>query len=211
MFHAVLTSGPHAHRLEKLDLFNRFHARTMAASAAESLLVDFGFSAFSSASSGNPACERSPMGPEPSRARNSWHEAIVCFALLSTRALGSGGESALQLVNNMRTSYECGDGLLAHLPSREWNTAHSEQLIYIGTQAVWSAALRAANADIGSEDDAHSRRSLDRGMHENAFRLFCADNIRDGLLPVSNLHDEIRLWPNAQLATWLLLEPMDFL
>jgi len=42
------------------------------------------------------ALQLGPSGTWAGRARNSWHDSIVAFALLSTRSLGCGGESATQ-------------------------------------------------------------------------------------------------------------------
>jgi len=48
--------------MAKLGVVDKFRARTMAACTAESLLLDFGFSTFSSVSGGNPAQRLGPSG-----------------------------------------------------------------------------------------------------------------------------------------------------
>ena len=92
--------------------------------------------------------------------RNSWHDGLACFALLSSGALGVGGETPAGLVRAMSASYRCDvTKTLLHRP-RELRTsgdaraeaASDEAAGGEATSEVASGAADSGAADSGAAD-----------------------------------------------------------
>jgi len=219
--------------------------RAMAGCAVDSLLREFGYSRY--------ATEGTPPGAYLGRVgggvlgssrsgcargvrlgvlapRNSWHDGLACFALLSSGALGVGGETPAGLVRAMTESYRCaetkqllhrprelrasadvsaeaasGDANSGEAPSGEADSGE-EEVTFTGSQALWSAVVRAA--ELTSE-----RAEAVGGADVPALRAWDAEHRKpqpSGLLPVANVYRDARLWANTEWAAWLLLDKGDF-
>ena len=169
--------------------------RAMATSAADSLLADFGYSLY--------ANEGVPPGTYLGRVapRNSWHDCIASFALIASGVLGVGGESAPGLVRQLTLSYRGETGAIYHEPVELRSVADKPPVAFTGTQALWSAVVRAA--EIGN-----AKSEAAGGVDLPALRTWC-ESFRQpasGLLPVANEYPDARLWANTEWAAWVLLD-----
>ena len=176
--------------------------RAMASCAADSLLREFGYSLY--------ATEGLPPGAYLGRVapRNSWHDSIVAFALLTSGCLGVGGESPAGLLRAMVESYRNPDGQIRHLP-RELCPAEGvadtmeAAVAFTSTQGLWSAVVRAADLSSSRADAVDADTAALRSWHESYVQ-------ETGLLPVANVYADARLWANTEWAAWLLLDRGDF-
>ena len=85
-----------------------------------------------------------------------------------------------------------------------------EEVAYTGSQALWSAVVRAAEltserAEAVGGADVPALRAWDVGPH-----TYRKPQESSGLLPVANVYGDARLWANTEWAAWLLLDKSDF-
>ena len=90
--------------------------------------------------------------------------------------------------------------------SGEAGTA-AEEVAFTGSQALWSAVVRAAEltsdrAEAAGGTDVPALRAWDEAQR--------APEAAGGLLPVANVYRDARLWANTEWAAWLLLDKADF-
>ena len=81
-----------------------------------------------------------------------------------------------------------------------------EEVAFTGSQALWSAVVRAA--ELTSE-----RAEAAGGADVPALRAWDDEHRKpqsSGLLPVANVYRDARLWANTEWAAWLLLDKSDF-
>ena len=175
-------------------------SRAMAASATDSLLRDFGYSLYATEGVA-PATHLDPPQPRP---RNSWHDALACYALLATGCLGVGGESPAALVAAMKADYASPEGHLYHVP-RERAIGLANRVMFSSTQALWTAVSRAAAATSAAGGEAE-----EGGAAAEALRAFYDARASSGLLPVADVYPDARLWANTEFAGWLLMDSEDF-
>lgn len=183
--------------------------RAMASCAADSLLREFGYSRY--------ATERQPpvtyLGREA--ARNSWHDSLVCFALVACGCLGVGGESLEGLLKAMVDDYRNPDGQMRHQPRELCSAdgvadAMQAAVVYSSTQALWSAVMRAAGRQPGKK--LSGKQSDVAPDAEAQVRAYYEAHVlpETGLLPVANLYHDARLWANTEWAAWLVIQASDF-
>ncbi len=196
-------------------------ARDAAREAVASLLRDFGYGEY--LAGGAPP--RNHVGDFPgSRRRNSWHDALACFAIAAYAGAPGGGdlvsaEELDALRAAVRRDYAGADGLLVHQPSmlRAADAADDRPaVVFTCTQAIWAAVERAA-AEVPRDDRATAAAATDPTVAAAAARhrastrdTFAAAADADGLLPVANVYPGVRLWCNTEPAAWLLMERDDF-
>ena len=78
-----------------------------------------------------------------------------------------------------------------------------EEVAYTGSQALWSAVVRAAEltserAEVVGGADVPALRAWDRTYRK--------PQESSGLLPVANVYGDARLWANSEWAAWPLLD-----
>ena len=192
------------------DGHRREEAQASARAAAASLLNDFGFGEYMRWRSGRSAPPRSHLGEYPgSRRRNSWHDSIVCFALLAATRQGLCPPAMLPraagLVAAVLEEYRpagARSALLAHQAAG----LPADGVHFTCTQCIWAAVGRAA------DELTRGATAADTRAHRTAWAAFHAAqaSAEDGLLPVADVYPSVRLWCNSEPAAWLLLEPSDF-
>lgn len=201
-------------RIERLDprWYNTdtYTAREAARRAVRSLLYDFGYAAYI-AGTGRPV---NHLGQYPGeRRRNSWHDALACFAL-AVFAEAPGGDDLVtsgdiaKLLRAIHADYSDANDLLVHQPNMR-GLESPKNVQFTCTQAIWGAVGRAAMEILPVTYEAE-KTSVER--HRAAFNAFHASYVDDSnLFPVANVYLDRRLWCNTEPAAWLLAERSDFL
>ena len=193
-------------------------SRAMATCAADCLLRNFGYSAYATEGADTPpGAYLGKVAP-----RNSWHDGLASFALLASGVLGVGGETPAGLVRAMAASYRCPQTTqILHRPRELRSTSSSSSgsgdgdggsggdsgdgVAYTGSQALWSAVVRAAELS-------NERSEAAGGADVPALRAWHEAQLQQpsGLLPVANVHQDARLWANTEWAAFVLLSKEDF-
>ena len=199
-------------------------ARAAARSAVECLRRDFGYAAYALAEAFDAARPppRNHVGAFPgTRRRNSWHDALACYALVAYAEAADECDEAAPLVSAaevsrlvcaMLSDYRVpSTGLLRHQPAM-CQLPPEEQVQFTCTQAIWAAVGRAAEAVLrAKDDDAAEALGADVAAHRAAWGAYDVANADgDGLLPVANVYGDTRLWCNTEPAAFLLLDRDDF-
>mmetsp|Transcript_45882 Transcript_45882/g.89648 ORF Transcript_45882/g.89648 Transcript_45882/m.89648 type:complete len:117 (-) Transcript_45882:82-432(-) len=96
-----------------------------------------------------------------------------------------------------------GDERCALLLAHDVRGAERERGSYTCTQAIWDLALRSLDGDIGGTGDFSEGLRL-------MVEATAVEEEGGVLATVGTAYPMVRLWPNTELAAWLLIEPEDF-